>query len=526
MGERVGVVWDDRFSAYDFGSGHPMAPVRVQLAMRLAAEFGLLTLPGVQIIGPVDPAEDVVLLRVHEAAYIDAVRRASDDPQFYDSERGLGTATTRCSPGMHEASARIAQGSRLAALAVQSGEVDHGVNSPEGCTTRCPARRRGSASTTTPRSRSRHCSTAGGARRVLDIDVHHGDGVQAIFWDDPRVLTISVHESPASLFPVRAGRAGRAALAPGSVVNVAPTCPGTGDQGWLRAIHAVVPDILNEFDPQFLVASTAWTCFEDPLAHLLVSVDGQRMAFEAVHRWAHRYAGGRWIALGGGGYEWVDVVPRAWAHLIAEAAGAPIDPQAERRRATTSSCWRRWAGSRPAASRRPPALAIPFDQGFNPDDAVDQAILIARGGDVPAVQAPPRSRGCGSSALICRPHQITCLPHEPTGHWSSLAARGCVVPVGKPAPARERKLVADDVLDPDPVVVRVRFITVAEVASLMRVSKMTVYRLVHSGERPRSGSGRSFRARASRAHLPARLVRRDRLELPTATGTGSAPVRR
>ena len=392
MGERVGVVWDDRFSAYDFGSGHPMAPVRVQLAMRLAAEFGLLTLPGVQIIGPVDPAEDVVLLRVHEAAYIDAVRRASDDPQFYDSERGLGTADDPVFPGMHEASARIAQGSRLAALAVQSGEVDHGVNLAGGLHHAMPGAAEGFC-VYNDAAVAIAALLDGGAERVayLDIDVHHGDGVQAIFWDDPRVLTISVHESPASLFPGSGWpHETGGSRAPGSVVNVALPA-GTGDQGWLRAIHAVVPDILSEFDPQFLVSQHGVdTHFEDPLAHLLVSVDGQRMAFEAVHRWAHRYAGGRWIALGGGGYEWVDVVPRAWAHLIAEAAGAPIDPQAELPAGYHEfvlEALGRQSPGRMTDGRQP--WPRPFDQGFNPDDAVDQAILTAREATFPRFGLTP-----------------------------------------------------------------------------------------------------------------------------------------
>ncbi len=90
-----------------------------------------------------------------------------------------------------------------------------------------------------------------GAERVayVDVDVHHGDGVQEVFWDDPRVLTVSLHEHPRTLFP------------------------GTGDAGWLRAFHAVVPELLADFRPQVLVTQHgADTHFEDPLAHLAVSL--------------------------------------------------------------------------------------------------------------------------------------------------------------------------------------------------------------------------------------------------------------
>lgn len=392
MGERVGVVWDDRFSAYDFGPGHPMAPVRVQLAMRLAAEFGLLAAPGVQVIGPVDPADDTALLRVHEAGYVQAVRQASEDPRFYDGDRGLGTADDPVFPGMHEASARIAEGSRRAAMAVWAGEIDHGVNLAGGLHHAMPGAAEGFCVYNDAAIAIAELLDSGAERvAYVDIDVHHGDGVQAIFWDDPRVLTVSVHESPASLFPGSGWpHETGGSRAPGSAVNLALPA-GTGDQGWLRAIHAVVPDILRAFEPQVLVSQHGVdTHFEDPLAHLLISLDGQRMAFEAIHRWAHRYAGGRWLALGGGGYEWVDVVPRAWTHLIAEAVGQPIDPQADLPAGYHDFVLEALGRSSPGRmtdGRQP--WPRPFDQGFNPDDAVDQAILATREASFPRFGLQP-----------------------------------------------------------------------------------------------------------------------------------------
>ena len=162
----------------------------------------------------------------------------------------------------------------------------------------------------------------------VDIDVHHGDGVQAAFWDDPRVMTISIHESPATLFPgtgypYEVGGPN----AEGFAVNIAVPA-GTGDQGWLRAFHAVTPALLKDWRPEIIVSQHGCdTHFDDPLANLAVSIDGQRMAADAIHRWSHRYSGGRWIAVGGGGYEWVEVVPRSWAHLMGIAIGRPVRPQ-------------------------------------------------------------------------------------------------------------------------------------------------------------------------------------------------------
>ncbi len=381
MADRVGFVWDDRLAGYDLGPGHPLTPVRVQLAKRLATDFGLLDQPNVHLLGPVEPVGDDALLRVHEQEYLDAVRAASVDARFYDAERGLGTADNPTFPGMHEASARVASASAMAAMAVQAGLVDHAINLAGGLH-HAMAGSAGGFCIYNDIAVAISGLLDAGVERVayLDIDVHHGDGVQQVFWDDPRVLTISVHESPDTLFP-GTGRPDEIGgpNARGSAVNVAVPA-GTGDQGWLRAIHAVVPDVLRAFAPQVLVSQHGVdTHFEDPLAHLLVSLDGQRLAFESVHRWAHRFAGGRWIVVGGGGYEWIDVVPRAWTLLVAEVIGTPIDPAAELPegyREYVLEAFGRQSPGRMTDGRQP--WPRPFDQGYNPDDALDQAVMATR----------------------------------------------------------------------------------------------------------------------------------------------------
>jgi acetoin utilization protein AcuC len=381
MSERVGVVWDDRLAEYDFGPGHPMAPVRVQLAMRLAAEFGLFKHPHVSILGPVEPAPEEAILRVHEAEYVAAVRRASNDPHFYDAQRGLGTDDDPVFPNMHTAASRVAAATLLAASAVHSGEVEHAVNLAGGLHHALPGAAEGFCVYNDIAVAIAWLLDAGVERvAYIDVDVHHGDGVQAMFWDDPRVMTISIHESPTSLFPGSGwARETGGPNAPGTVANIALPA-GTGDQGWLRALHAVVPDLLGAFKPEVLVTQQGVdTHFEDPLAHLLVSLDGQRMAFEALHRWAHRYAGGKWIAVGGGGYEWVDVVPRAWTHLIAEAVGRPIDPQSalpDGFHEFVLEALGRQAPGRMTDGRQP--WPRPFDQGFDPSDGVDAAVMETR----------------------------------------------------------------------------------------------------------------------------------------------------
>ncbi len=381
MSERVGIVWDPRLAEYDFGPGHPLAPIRVQLAMRLATDFGLLGSTRAHLIGPIEPVSDDALLRVHEADYLAAVRAASQDPHFYDEARGLGTPDDPVFAGMHAAAARVCGATLAAAEAVWSGTVDHAVNLAGGLHHAMPDRAAGFC-VYNDIAVAIAALLDQGAQRVayVDVDVHHGDGVERIFRDDPRVLTISLHESPASLFPGTGWPDDIGGpQAPGTAVNVALPS-GTGDQGWLRALHGVVPDLLETFDPQVLVTQHGVdTHFEDPLAHLLVSLDGQRMAFEALHRWAHRYAGGRWVAVGGGGYEWVDVVPRAWTHLIAEALGSPIPPEAdvpEGFHAFVLEALGRQAPGRMTDGREP--WPRPLEQGFDPGDAVDGAILATR----------------------------------------------------------------------------------------------------------------------------------------------------
>ena len=160
-----------------------------------------------------------------------------------------------------------------------------------------------------------------------------------------------------------------------------PLPAGTGDEGWLRAFHAVVPELLADFRPQVLVTQHgADTHFEDPLAHLAVSLDAQRAVQAACHDLAHEYADdGRWLALGGGGYAVVDVVPRSWTHLVGIAAHAPIDPQS-----TVPASWRDEVYAR---TRQPGPVRMtdgrtgewqPWEAGYDPADRLDQAVLTTR----------------------------------------------------------------------------------------------------------------------------------------------------
>ena len=229
------------------------------------------------------------------------------------------------------------------------------------------------------------CLLDQGAERVayVDVDVHHGDGVERIFWDDPRVLTISLHETGQMLFPgtgfpndlggpeARGQRGQRRAAARhrATPAGCAPSTP------WC-------PPLLREFAPDVLVTQHGCDShIEDPLAHLMLTVDGQRAAYLALHDLAHEVAGGRWVATGGGGYALVDVVPRAWTHLLAIVAGRPLDPAHRRRPEAWREHVRDGASGRTAPHRltdgRDPAYRD-WSEGYDPDTWLDRAIHATR----------------------------------------------------------------------------------------------------------------------------------------------------
>lgn len=221
-----------------------------------------------------------------------------------------------------------------------------------------------------------------GAERVVyvDVDVHHGDGVQRAFWDDPRVLTISLHEHPSTLFPQTGWSTETGGeRAEGSAANL-PLPAGTGDAGWLRAFHALVPELVAAFRPEVIVSQHgADTHIEDPLAHLAVTVDAQRAVALSLHELAHQHCEGRWVALGGGGYAVVDVVPRAWTHLVAAAAGAAIEPDTQTPQEWRAEVYRLTRRQAPARMTDGAAASWrDFESGYDPGDRLDQAILAAR----------------------------------------------------------------------------------------------------------------------------------------------------
>ncbi|KEI44298.1 MAG: acetoin utilization protein AcuC [Saccharopolyspora rectivirgula] len=324
MGSECAVVWDRSLLDYDLGGEHPLHPIRLELTIELASALGVLD--GVEFVKP-RMATDAELGRVHTSEYLAAVRSAP--LTGWEAGHGLGTDDNPIFEQMHDAAALIAGGSITAAEQIVSGRADRAVHLAGGLHHAMSDHAAGFCI-------YNDCAVAiawmldQGVERIayVDVDVHHGDGVQAAFYDDPRVLTVSLHQHPLTLwphtgFPAETGSGG----AEGTAVNI-PLPPTADDSSWLRAFHAVVPSVLAEFRPQVLVTQCGADAHkDDPLADLMLSVDGQRACYQALRECAQNYAAGKWLALGGGGYSLFRVVPRAWTHLLATTLDRDLDPQ-------------------------------------------------------------------------------------------------------------------------------------------------------------------------------------------------------
>ena len=294
-------VWDDELRHYDFGPGHPLSPIRTVLAYKLIESLKILEQPNCRVLGDVGLATDEDLLRVHDPTFIESVKLASEGTGYRDLARGLGTDDVPVFEGMHTASARVCGASLAAVRAIQDGSVTHAVNISGGLHHSMPANASGFCVYNDVAVAIAWLLDQGVERiGYVDVDVHHGDGVQEIFYNDPRVMTISLHESGKTLFP-GTGRhteiGGPNAL--GATINIALPA-GTDDDGWLRAFDAIVPKVLRTFAPQVLVTQQGCDSHrDDPLAHLRLTIEGQRASYVRLHDLAPELCDGKWFATGG-----------------------------------------------------------------------------------------------------------------------------------------------------------------------------------------------------------------------------------
>lgn len=323
----VSLVYGDELMRHHLSDEHPLQPVRVKLAVELIKETGLIE--HCHLVPP-RKATDAELELVHSRDYIELVKTLSDParrhtvPASAIDDAGFASADNPISDELHEGTSLVVGASMVAAEAIVQGAALH-VFSPSGGLHH--AHRDRASGFCTYDDAAVACAwlkKQGHRVAYVDVDVHHGDGVEEIFQSDPDVLTISLHESghwlfPGTGFPQDAG-AGRGR---GTAANL-PFVPYTWDEPWLLGFEKVVPPLLRRFKPTVLVTQDGCDSHHlDPLAHLANTTRIWPKVGRAFHELAHELCEGRWLALGGGGYAVREVVPRAWTLLFAEMVEHP-----------------------------------------------------------------------------------------------------------------------------------------------------------------------------------------------------------
>src|ERR1700737_1252016 len=323
----VALIYGDELMKHRLSDQHPLQPIRVKLAVDLIRSTGLIEYS--HLLPPRHATIEELEL-VHSREYIDLVRKLSDPKQrdkvspHHVDAAGFASADNPISDTLHEGASLVVGASMTAAHLVHSGAALHAFSPSGGLHHAHRERASGFCTYNDAAVACQWLKQQGHRVAYVDVDVHHGDGVEGIFQSDPDVLTISLHESGRYLFPgagfpedcgIGAGR--------GTAANL-PFLPYTWDDPWLEGFDKVVPALLRRFKPTVLVTQDGCdTHYLDPLAHLAATTRIWPHVGKAFHDLAHELCDGRWLALGGGGYAIYEVVPRAWTLLFAEMVERP-----------------------------------------------------------------------------------------------------------------------------------------------------------------------------------------------------------
>ena len=319
MSGSAAIVHDLELEAYGFGGDHPFNPLRIRLTLELCEALGLLE--GYPFVAW-EPATDEDLTTAHTLAYVRMVQQASrGGGELWDlMHYGLGTGDNPIFPDMHQACARVVGAVLETCRRVMRGEADHAMCFSGGLHHAMRSKASGfcvynDAGVAIARLKEEY---PGLRVAYVDTDAHHGDGVQWMFYDDPEVLTVSMHESGRYLFPGTGGAEERGRNGGiGYSVNV-PLEPYTDDGSWISCFEAVVPEVLRAFEPDLILSQNGCDGHVlDPLTHLAATTRLYEHVPSRIHELAHELCEGRWVATGGGGYDIWRVVPRAWTTLWA-----------------------------------------------------------------------------------------------------------------------------------------------------------------------------------------------------------------
>jgi acetoin utilization protein AcuC len=327
MSTLLAVVHDDDLGmAY---ADHPADRRRHQLAVALARSAGVLNAPGVAMVPAPGPMPDDMLATMFAPAFIRAIQAFSARPVLAaapEARQWGVTSDVHPYEHMHRDSARLAAAAWVAGEMVGTGDALRAIVPAGGAHHGLPHKMSGFG-VYNDTAVAIHALRASGVRRIayVDLDVHHGDGTQGTFWNDPDVLTVSVHESGRYLFP-NSGFADETGGpdAPGSAVNLALP-PEAGDDAYRLAMDRVVVPAVRAFRPEVLVTQCGVDHHHaDPLSHLRTTMAVYPDLWKGLAGLADDCCDGRWVALAGGGYDPCNAPPRAWAMLMAQMARAAL----------------------------------------------------------------------------------------------------------------------------------------------------------------------------------------------------------
>lgn len=293
---------------HGFGGTHPLKPERLARTVALLEAYGAFDRTNVQVVEP-RPATIEELALFHTPEYIDAVRRLSEGDRSIPAYLyGFGPGDNPVFQGMYESSRLKTGGGIRGAEMLLDGACDIAFNFSGGLHHARPARASGFCIFNDVAVAIRWLVEQGNRVAYVDIDAHHGDGVQYAFYDTDQVLTISLHQDGHTLFP-GSGFADETGTGRGKGYSVnVPLRPKTDDELYLWAFREIVPPLIKRFAPDVLVTQLGVdTHFKDPITHLFLTTHGH----EALFRELAALTPGRWLACGGGGYN-LDVVPRSW----------------------------------------------------------------------------------------------------------------------------------------------------------------------------------------------------------------------
>ncbi|WP_026582528.1 acetoin utilization protein AcuC [Bacillus sp. J33] len=312
-------VYSEELLNYKFSKNHPFNQLRLKLTLDLLKKMNAIK--DQQIIPPRSASEEELYL-IHDPNYVNAVKLAGHGqlPEDVGENYGLGTEDTPIFPNMHEASSLLVGGTLSAVDAVMSGQAKHALHLGGGLHHGFRGKASGFCIYNDSSVAIKYIQEKYHARVLyVDTDAHHGDGVQWSFYDDPDVCTLSIHETGRYLFPGTGNVNERGqGKGYGFSFNI-PVDAFTEDDSWLHAYRTALREVAEFFKPDVILTQNgADSHYLDPLTHLSSTMKIYREIPKLAHEIAHEYCDGKWIAVGGGGYDIWRVVPRAWAMIWLE----------------------------------------------------------------------------------------------------------------------------------------------------------------------------------------------------------------